>query len=134
MALGMRGRRAQVLCRSKGLGSAGAQALAQDGIAVAIDPKDQERCDEAARAIAVDTGAQPVGGMADVTRPENMYAAHAAAAGALRGEIDILVNKYGGPPLGMAKGLKEADLLAPFQKMVVSIIGISSLCFPSVAA
>ena len=55
-------------------------------------------------------------------------------AGALRGEIDILVNKYGGPPLGMAKGLKEADLLAPFQKMVVSIIGISSLCFPSVAA
>jgi 3-oxoacyl-[acyl-carrier protein] reductase len=134
MDLGIKGRRALVLGGSKGLGYASAHALAQEGAAVAVASSSLERCTESAQAIAKETGSKAVPVVADVSDPDNMNKAHAEAVKALGGDIDILVNNHGGPPLGMAKDLKEEDLKDQFTKMVVSMIRITSLCFPPMVA
>lgn len=134
MDLGIKGRRALVLGGSKGLGYASAHALAQEGVAVAVGSSSLARCEEAADTIARETGSTAVGVLADVSSPDNMNTAHAAAVKALGGDIDILVNNHGGPPLGMARDLKEEDLRAQFDMMVVSIIRMTSLCFPAMVA
>ncbi|MEX2644182.1 MAG: SDR family oxidoreductase [Acetobacterales bacterium] len=134
MDLGIKGRRALVLGGSKGLGYASAHALAQEGVAVAVASSSLERCTESAQAIAKETGSKAVPVVGDVSDPDNMDKAHAAAVKALGGDIDILVNNHGGPPLGMAKDLKEADLKNQFTGMVVSMIRMTSLCFPPMVA
>lgn len=95
MDLGLQGRRAVVCAASSGLGLACAEALAGEGVEVAIVGRDQARLDAAARHIA-GTGAKAAVAtvVADLSDPR--------VCGELprrTGVPDILVINGGGPPV-----------------------------------
>jgi 3-oxoacyl-[acyl-carrier protein] reductase len=95
MDLGIAGRRAAVAAASSGLGFATAQALAAEGVTVAMCSRSKERIDAAAREI----GAQAVPIVADVSTEDGALEFVRAARDALGG-IDILVTNGAGPPPG----------------------------------
>lgn len=99
MDLGISGRRAAVAASSGGLGLATAQALAADGVRVAICGRDQARLDAAVDSIR-SGGGDVVGIRADVATMDGGRAFVEQAAKALGG-IDILVANAGAhPPAG----------------------------------
>lgn len=130
MDLGIEGKRALVLGASKGLGYAVAHALAAEGVIVGVSGSSLDRAREAADRISGETGSTTAAFVGDVSDPDNMTRLAEEAVGALGG-VDILVNNHGGPPLGFAVDLDEADLVEQFNKMVVSIIRITSLLVPA---
>jgi 3-oxoacyl-[acyl-carrier protein] reductase len=91
--LGITGRRAAVAAASRGLGLATAQALAAEGVEVAICGRDEASIIGA----AASCGATPI--VADVGTAEGAQGFVRDAAAALGG-IDILVVNGGGPPGG----------------------------------
>ena len=95
MDLGIAGRRAAVAAASKGLGLGVAQALAAEGVRVAICGRNRDTVDAAAARI----GRDAVAIVADVSRVEGAEGFVRDARAALGG-IDILVLNAGGPPPG----------------------------------
>ncbi len=93
MDLGIAGRRAAVAAASTGLGFAAAQALAEEGVQVAICSRERARVEEAARRI----GAVPL--VADVSSEQGARGFVRDAIAAL-GQVDILIANAGGPPPG----------------------------------
>jgi len=134
MDLGLNGKRALLLASSRGLGYASALALAREGVDVAVSGSDLARARAAAARIASETGATAYGLTGDVSDPDNMDALAAQAEAALGGPVDILVNNGGGPPVGPALEMKEADLVTHFTRMVVSITRITGLVVPGMIA
>lgn len=125
MNLGLRGRRALILAASSGLGRAAAEALAAEGVELAISSSNLERCQDAARAIAQTYGTTAVPIVADMFVPESMDHLFAQAVDAL-GDIDILFLNHPGPALGLAKEI-DVDLLErQFRMMVMSPIRLIS--------
>lgn len=94
MDLGLQGKRAAVAGASAGLGLACAQALAAEGVTVAMASRDRARIEAAAGDIP---GAVPL--VADVSSVEGATGFVEAAIDAL-GQVDILVANAGGPPAG----------------------------------
>ena len=134
MDLGIRGKRALLLASSQGLGYATARALAGEGVDVAISGSSLLRAQAAARRIAAEFGVRAHGLAGDVSDPDNMSRLAEQAREALGGAIDILVNNHGGPPVGPALEMKEADLVEYFVRMVVSITRITRLVVPGMIA
>lgn len=130
MDLGIKGKRAIVLGASKGLGYATAEALAAEGVDVALSSSSMERAVDAAKNIADATGGTVVPLIGDVSSPDNMNVLYDAAKDALGGSIDILFCNHGGPAVGPALELDEAELISQFNNMVVSVIRITTLCLP----
>lgn len=95
MNYGIEGRRAAVAAASSGLGLATARALAEEGVAVAICSRSQERIEVAAK----DIGPLAVPLVADVSTEEGAAAFVRDARDALGG-VDILMCNGGGPPAG----------------------------------
>ena len=95
MDLGLMGKRAAVAAASAGLGYAAAEALADEGVLVAICGRDRARIDDAAARI----GRGAVALVCDVSTTAGGSAFVNAATEALGG-IDILVANGGGPPAG----------------------------------
>lgn len=95
MNYGIEGRRAAVAAASSGLGLATAQALADEGVTVAICSRSRERIDAAAAAI----GPRAVPLVADVSTEDGAAEFVHAARQALGG-VDILICNGGGPPPG----------------------------------
>ncbi|HEU5309644.1 MAG TPA: SDR family oxidoreductase [Acidimicrobiia bacterium] len=95
MNYGIEGRRAAVAAASSGLGLATAQALADEGVTVAICSRSRDRIDAAAAEI----GPRAVPLVADVSTEEGAAAFVHAAQDALGG-VDILVCNGGGPAAG----------------------------------
>ncbi len=86
MDLGIRGRKAIVAGASAGLGRASARALAREGVDVFLSARGETRLNEAARAIAEETGANVVPVVADHSTRTGRAALLAACP-----EPDILV-------------------------------------------
>lgn len=98
MELGIRGRTAFVAAASRGLGRAIADALAAEGVRVAVCARTdgiRAVADEIARTHGVET----LGVVADVTNPADVTRAVDETLGHF-GAIDILVTNAGGPPAG----------------------------------
>lgn len=93
MDLGIAGRTAIICASSAGLGKACAHALAQAGVNVVINGRDEAKLDAAVKEIASDTDVKITPVAADVSTSEGQQALLAAAR-----EPDILVNNNGGPP------------------------------------
>jgi 3-oxoacyl-[acyl-carrier protein] reductase len=97
MDLGIAGRRGIVCASSQGLGRACADALAQEGVNVVINGRDEEKLEKAAAEIRALPGIEreviPVA--ADITTPEGRAALLAACP-----EPDILVTNNRGPTPG----------------------------------
>ncbi len=107
MNLNLEGKRALVTGASRGLGFAVALGLAREGCRVAINSRDPQKAESAARTIQEETGLQAVAIPADVTGPQNPPRIIARAAEALGG-LDLLVTNAGGPPPGKFEDFDEA--------------------------
>jgi 3-oxoacyl-[acyl-carrier protein] reductase len=125
MDLGIAGRHALGCASSAGLGRAGAQALAAEGVSVQMNGRDAARLEASAEEVRRATGAEVRSVAADL----NTEAGRAALLAACP-EPDILVNNNAGPAPGRfedwdhARWLAalEANLLAPVL-MIRGVIG-----------
>lgn len=99
MDLGIAGKVALLTGASSGIGYACAEALAGEGVRVAICARGREGVEVAARNIAAKTGAEVIAFVADVSRAEDVDRLLAEVTERL-GTIDILLANNGGPPRG----------------------------------
>lgn len=93
MDLGIAGRTAIICASSRGLGKACAHALAQAGVNIVINGRDEATLEATAKEIARDTDVDITPVVADVSTAQGQEALLSAAR-----EPDILVNNNGGPP------------------------------------
>jgi len=129
MDLGLKGKTALVLGGSKGLGRGVADALAAEGVAVAIMARGQEAIDRAVVEIKA-TGARAIGFSADTGNWDSVERAANGARTQL-GPIDILVNNSGGPPPARVIGIKPELWEAQFHSMVLVYFRLTDLLLPS---
>lgn len=106
MDLGINGRVAFIAASSQGLGFACARALAQEGVSVTLNGRNQDKLQQAAAALQqAAPGAEVRTIVADVSTAQG----RAAIVQALP-VIDILVNNNAGPPPGKLADWDEAAL------------------------
>ena len=123
MDLGLAGRAFVVTGASRGLGLAGASALAAEGARVVLGARDAEAVRRAADGIGE-------GVVADLADPE-AAARLVAAAQAAYGRVDGALVSVGGPPAGPALGLTDAQWQGAFDSV---FLGALRVCRAVVAA
>jgi 3-oxoacyl-[acyl-carrier protein] reductase len=128
MDLGLKGKTALVLGGSKGLGRGIADALAGEGVAVAMLSRGREALDRAVAEITA-RGGRAIGVAADLGDWPAVERAAKAAVEQL-GPIDILVNNGGGPPAARVIGIAPATWEEQFQAMVMAFIRLTELLLP----
>ncbi|HVN29338.1 MAG TPA: SDR family NAD(P)-dependent oxidoreductase, partial [Candidatus Binataceae bacterium] len=125
MDLQLKGKTALVFGGSKGIGRGIAEALAAEGVAVAIVARTKETID---RAVSEMTGRgwKAIGLSADLA---NWPATEAAVKSAREqfGPIDILVNNSGGPPPSGVVGVKPEVWEAQFHAMVMPFFRVTDM-------
>lgn len=102
------GRRALVTGGGRGLGRVMARALAEAGADVALAGRTLATCEEAAAAIAGETGCRAKAYQVDVTESDQVERLSAHVKDDL-GPVDILVNNAGNNTRGAIGELSEAD-------------------------
>lgn len=130
MDLKLNGRTALVLGGSKGIGRGIAEALAAEGVAVALVARNADQVRAAADAIAAAHGTAAFGFSADLANWTSIERAIDAARSALGGDPDILVNNSGGPPPSGVAGIDPGLWSAQFDAMVLSLIRIADAVLP----
>ena len=132
MDLGLKGRTALVLGGSAGLGQGCAEALAAEGVKVALLSRDSAKLDAAAKRIEALGGAAVTiaADLAEETAPARALEAATAALGA----IDILVANCGGPPPLPAVDFDRDLWRAQFQAMMLSNMELATSLLPSMRA
>ena len=123
MNLDIDGKRAAVAAASRGLGFATAEALAREGVQVAVCGRDRARIGEAADRIG--HGCVPV--VADVGTVAGATGFVRAAREALGG-VDILVANAGGPPPGGFAGIDDLDAYA--RAFELNCLSTIAMCQP----
>lgn len=126
MDLGISGRRAAVAAGSSGLGLGSAQALAAEGVRVAICGRDEDRLEAAAASVGHDC----VAIVADVSTPAGA-SGFVDAARAELGGVDILVPNAGGPPPG---NFESTDVDAYPAALELNLLSIVAMCKAAVPA
>ena len=127
MDLGLSGKRAAVAAASAGLGLAVAEALAAEGVQVAICGRDRARLDGAAARI----GATAI--QADVSDPAGA-GDFVERASAIFGGLDILVTNSGGPPLGNFETTPWETYEAALRGNLLSAIAMCRAAVPGMKA
>jgi 3-oxoacyl-[acyl-carrier protein] reductase len=128
MDLGIAGKTALVLGGSKGLGRGVAQALAAEGVAVAVLARGQETIDKTVAEIN-GRGGRAVGVAADLADWPAVERAFNTARQQL-GPIDILLNNSGGPPPSPVIGVAPEVWEAQFRQMVLVLFRLTDLVLP----
>ncbi len=111
---------ALVCAASKGLGRASAEALARDGVRVAICSRGGPALAAAAAAIEA-AGGEVVPIEADLRRAEDVTRAIETTVGAFGG-LDILVTNSGGPQSGPFMTLDEAAWIDAIDSLLLSVV------------
>jgi 3-oxoacyl-[acyl-carrier protein] reductase len=132
MDLQLKGKTALILGGSKGLGRGVADALAAEGVAVAIVARGQEALDRAVSEVT-SRGSRAVGFAADVANWPSLEAA-ANKARAQLGPIDILLNNSGGPPPSGVAGVAAKVWEDQFHAMVLPLFRITDLLLADMRA
>jgi 3-oxoacyl-[acyl-carrier protein] reductase len=114
MDLAMTGKKAIVTGASEGIGKAITQALASEGVDVAICARRKEPLEATAAEIAKSTGRKIHAFTADLTKAADAENFIKQAHTAL-GRIDILVNNAGSAPGGVIEHLSEDDWASALQ-------------------
>jgi len=117
MDLGLQGKTALVLGGSKGLGRGVADALAAEGVAVALLARGKEALDQAVAQIK-GRGGRAIAVPADLADWPGVERAANTARQQL-GPIDILLNNSGGPPPTRVIGIAPEVWEAQFRSMVL---------------
>jgi len=125
MDLQLKGKTALVFGGSKGIGKGIADALAAEGVAVAIVARTQETIDRAVSEMTA-RGGRAIGIAGDLTNWASIEAAVKSARAQL-GPIDILVNNSGGPPPSGVVGVKPEVWEAQFQAMVMPFFRVTDV-------
>jgi len=125
MDLQLKGKTALILGGSKGLGRGIADALAAEGVAVALVARGQDGLDTAVAQI-VARGSRAVGFAADLANWPSVEDAANAARKQL-GPIDILLNNSGGPPPSGVVGVPAKVWEEQFNAMVMPLLRITDL-------
>src|SRR5271166_3771986 len=128
MDLQLKGKTALVFGGSKGIGRGIADALAAEGVAVAIVARTQETINRTVSE-ATARGCRMVGIAADLANWASVEAAVKSARQQL-GPIDILVNNSGGPPPSGVLGVKPEVWEAQFRAMVLVLFRVTDLLVP----
>ncbi len=132
MNLGIEGRTAIVCASSQGLGLACAQALAQEGVNVVLNGRDQAKLDSTAAALRTIARGEVIAVAADVTTvqgQERLLAAHPSP--------DILINNNAGPAPGNFADIDrdrwmkaiEANMIAPLMMIRAVLPGMKERRF-----
>ncbi len=119
MDLGISGRTAIVCASSQGLGRGCAQALAEAGVSVVINGRNQALLEQTAESIRKSTGAAVIPVLADISTPEGQAALLAACPAP-----DILINNNGGPPF---RDFRELDRKALLQGLTMNMVAAIEL-------
>lgn len=106
MDLGLQGKIALLTGASRGLGFATARVLAQEGVRIAINARDEKRLSAAGDELGK-TGAEVISLPGDVTDPETP-AKLVGATFAVLGGLDLLFTNAGGPPPALFEEISEA--------------------------
>ena len=126
MDLGISGRTALVTGGSTGLGLASAQALAAEGVRVALASRSAEKL--AAAAATIDGEVAPL--TVDLGDPSGVDALVGDATAAL-GQIDILVLNGGGPPPGNFASTPADAYAAALQLNLLSMVALTKAFVPT---
>lgn len=130
MDLGIAGRRALVLGGNRGIGFGIAQALAAEGVHVAITGRDTARSAAAVGELKAGSNVEVESVALDLAQTGEL-AAFASTLTARFGPIDILVNNTGGPDYGGATDRPAAEWNARFQDMILSVIVLTDALLPT---
>ena len=114
MDLGIKGRKAIVCASSRGLGRGCAIALAQAGVELTINGRDQAALERTAAEIRQSTSVAVTPVAADIATHEGQAAVLAACP-----KPDILVNNNGGPPY---RDFRELDRSAMLQGVTMNMV------------
>jgi 3-oxoacyl-[acyl-carrier protein] reductase len=133
MDFGIRGKAAIVCGSTRGLGRACADALAAEGVHVAVNARDREETEQAAREIAERYGVDVVPVPADLMDPDTPHLLSHAALEHF-GRLDILINNAGGPPPGTFDSLDDAAWEKAFQLTLMSAVRMTRAALPSMKA
>jgi 3-oxoacyl-[acyl-carrier protein] reductase len=128
MDLGLKGKTALVLGGSKGLGRGVADALAGEGVAVAMLARGRDALDLAVAEITR-RGGRAIGLSADLADWSTVENASSSAQEQL-GPIDILLNNSGGPPPARVIGVAPELWEAQFRAMVLVFFRLTDLLLP----
>jgi 3-oxoacyl-[acyl-carrier protein] reductase len=128
MDLGLKGKTALVLGGSKGLGRGVADALAAEGVAVAMLARGKEALDKAVEEMTA-RGWRAIGVSADLADWPSVERAANSARDQL-GPIDILLNNSGGPPPSRAIGIAPEVWEAQFRAMVLVFFRLTDMLLP----
>ena len=107
MDLGIKGRKAIVCASSRGLGRGCAMALAENGVDVTINGRDEASLAVTAEDIRAQTGVEVLAVAADISTPEGQRKLLGACPAP-----DILINNNGGPPRSQIKDLDREQILS----------------------
>lgn len=132
MDFGIAGKTALVLGGSGGLGRGIAQALAAEGVRVAVAGRNAEAVEETCCQVW-DRNVRCLPLIWDLSDPEQIEPNIARIEQEL-GPVDILINNTGGPPPTQAQGQDPALWTAQFQSMVLSVIAITDRVLPGMKA
>jgi 3-oxoacyl-[acyl-carrier protein] reductase len=128
MDLQLKGKTALIFGGSKGIGRGIADALAAEGVAVALVARTQETLDRSVWEIK-HLGRNAIGIAGDLANWKSIEIAVQTARKEL-GPIDILVNNSGGPPPSGVVGVKPEVWEAQFHAMVLPIFRITDMIVP----
>lgn len=125
MDLGLQGRKAIVCASSRGLGRGCAEALAEAGVELVLNGRDETALGQTAEEIAARFGVAVTAVPGDVTS-ESVRAALLAACPS----PDILVNNAGGPPPGYWQDWNREDFLAAIDANMLTPIALMTAVLP----
>ncbi|MDO5700649.1 MAG: SDR family oxidoreductase [Bowdeniella nasicola] len=132
MDLQISGRSALVCASTSGLGFAIADALAADGVRVAVNGRTPRRCDEAAARIR-ERGGDAVAIAVDLTREKGPAELVERARAAL-GDLDILVLNGGGPPPSTAGAVDQAAITSAIDTLLRPHVALVRELMPAMRA
>ena len=130
MELGLRDRIAFVTGASRGIGLAIAEALAREGVHLAIFGRDESACGDVARGLRErHAGLRAHSFLVDFERPATIRPAVEAAASKLGG-ADILVNCAGGSKRGWLNDLADEDWERAFRVKPIGLMRMTRESLP----
>ena len=133
MDLELKGKVAIIGGASKGLGRACAQVLAEEGARLTICSRTKEDLDKAAAEIHETTGAEVMVFAGDLDKNETIQDLVASTVKQY-GQLDIMINNSGGPPLARSEAATEEQWATAVQRSLLFFVRMSRESIPHMKA